>query len=129
MFCWAGMKETPCGSRGLWACASKRALLQDVPTGGVGRQARLIASELLLVLVLLLPAPLLVLLGELAEGAAAAEVQGEALCSAEYLGSCRLPLPWGMLKGCLLFRDIIIILAGGGGPAQPTAETGEEVGS
>lgn len=82
------------------------------------------ASELLVLLVLLLrPLPALVLLGALAEGAAAAaeEVHGEAECRAEYLGSCRLPPPpaWAMAKGCLLLRDIIIILAGGRGARAP----------
>lgn len=105
-----------------------------IRTGGVGRHALRIASEpppllpllpLLLELLLRPPPPpplpppppaLLELLGELAEGAAGAEEPGEALCSAEYLGStCRLP-PCGMLNACLLFKDIIIIF-----PVRPGA--------
>lgn len=99
----------------------------EIRTGGVGRHALRIASEppppplpLLLELLLRPPPPppplppaLLELLGELAAGAAGAEEPGDALCSAEYLGStCRL-LPCGMLNACLLFRDIIIIFPAG----------------
>lgn len=92
----------------------------EIRTGGVGRHALRIASEPppllppLPELLLRLPPPppppaVPELLGELAAGAAGAEAPGEALCSAEYLGStCRLP-PCGMLNACLLFRDIIII--------------------
>lgn len=76
-------------------------LPQEQPTGGVGKQARRRASEVLLLLLLLalvlfealfrpLPLPAVLLLGELTEAAAAPaaeELQGEAVCRAEYLGS------------------------------------------
>lgn len=78
-------------------------LPRERPTGGVGKQARRRASEVLLLLLALLlfealfrplppplPPPAVLLLGELAEAAAAPateELQGEAECRAEYLGS------------------------------------------
>lgn len=79
-------------------------LPRERPTGGVGKQARRRASEVLLLLLLALllfealfrplppplPPPAVLLLGELAEAAAAPateELQDEAECRAEYLGS------------------------------------------
>lgn len=79
----------------------------ELRTGGVGRQALRIASEpepeLLLMMVLLCREE------EQEEGALEVRVEADEECS-EYLGSGRLL--WAMAKGCLLFRDIIIIFAG-----------------
>lgn len=80
----------------------------NILLGGVGRQARRIASELLLPLLLMM-----VLLcredEQEDEGALEVRVEDEEECN-EYLGSGKLV--WAMAKGCLLFRDIIIIFAG-----------------
>lgn len=80
----------------------------NILLGGVGRQALRIASELLL--------PLLLMMVLLCredehedEGALEVKVEDEEECN-EYLGSGKLV--WAMAKGCLLFRDIIIIFAG-----------------
>lgn len=58
----------------------------------------------------------LVILGELV--AEEAEC-GEEECRTEYLDSSWRLLLWAMLKGCLLFRDIIIMLSCGGGAQAP----------
>lgn len=81
----------------------------NILLGGVGRQARRIASELLplLLLVLLMMVLLMREEDEQDDGALEVRVDAEDECS-EYLGSGRL---CAMAKCCLLFRDIIIIFA------------------
>lgn len=84
----------------------------NILLGGVGRQARRIASELLPLLLLLVLLMMVLLMREEdeqdeADDALEVRVDAEDACS-EYLGSGRL---CAMAKGCLLFRDIIIIFA------------------
>lgn len=109
VICCADMKKTSSEKKsGLSKCAFKQWLCR-IRTGGVGRQARRIASELLLPLLLMM----LLLCREDEqedEGALEVRVEDEEECSEEYLGSGKLV--WAMAKGCLLFRDIIIIFAG-----------------
>lgn len=85
----------------------------QIHTGGVGRQALRITSELLLPLPPLLLLMVLLLWREDEqdeEGTLEVRVEeDEEECSEEYLGSGKLLC--AMLKGCLLFRDIIIIFA------------------
>lgn len=83
----------------------------NILLGGVGRQARRIASELLLLLLLVLLMMVLLMREDdeqdEADDALEVRVDAEDECS-EYLGSGRL---CAIAKGCLLFRDIIIIFA------------------